>query len=359
MNGRGEYGTRTPRESTRPVPVITVDIDRGPGAVLLTPFSAIWDPAVERIAGGGPSYYTQHDGGWWYFSHPEGEVWFGGRRFRPIRPRGPVTVIETDPSLRVSGVQIAKVFATRGDFEQGLKQLDTDFSTLINEAITIMGGDPKVLTRSFMHKAFGDPKLMAEVQKTITTIEKSKLHPYYKQVLLPLYNEWNEYIKDPVGIVDALVQAAFGGPFGSIGPSPAHEKLKRWQDRLNAARADLNAELKRIGKEPLRSPGSVALPESWFEKGEKAAERAAGGLEDIGKVLKYVLIGVAAVGGVVVVSQLASSLKKGRESKEASPSYLERFRNGEHRPRRPRVIEGDTSKVVETKAPLALPASTG
>lgn len=231
---------------------------------------------------------------------------------------------------RSSRVQIAKVFATRGDFEQGLKQLDTDYSTLINEAIAIMGGDPKVLTPAFMQRAFADPKLMAQARQSIATIEKSNFYPYYKQALLPLYNEWNEYIKDPVGIVDSLVQAAFGGPFGNIGPSPAHEPLKRWQVRLDAARADMNTELKRLKKEPLRSPGSVPLSESWFEK-------AGAGLGDIGKVLKWVLIGVAAVGGVVVVSTLASKLKK---DKEPEPRYIERFRA-------PRALKATSPKVID------------
>jgi len=249
---------------------------------------------------------------------------------------------------RVSRVQVAKVFATRGDFEQGLKQLDTDYSTLINEAISIMGGDP----RFFTQRAFSDPKLMAQAQKSITIIEKSRFHPYFKQVLVPLYNEWNAYIKDPVGIVDALVQAAFGGPFGNIGPSPVHETLKRWQARLDAARTDMNTELKRLGKEPLRSPGSVPLSETLFEKGERAVEKAGAGLEDIGKVLKWVAIGVAAVGGVVVVSTLASKLKK---DKEPEPRYIERFRE-------PRSLKAKpSSKVIDVQAsPRALAAaSTG
>lgn len=253
---------------------------------------------------------------------------------------------------RVSRVQVAKVFATRGDFEQGLKQLDTDYSTLINEALSIMGGDPAVLTRSFMQRALADPKLMAQAQKSIATIEKSNFYPYYKQVLAPLYNEWNAYIKDPVGIVDALVQAAFGGPFGNIGPSPAHETLKRWQARLDAARTDMNTELKRLGKESLRSPGSVPLSETLFEKGERAVEKAGAGLEDIGKVLKWVAIGVAAVGGVVVVSTLASKLKK---DKEPEPRYIERFRE-------PRALKAKpSSKVIDVQAsPRALSAaSTG
>jgi hypothetical protein len=250
---------------------------------------------------------------------------------------------------RSSHVQVAKVFATRGDFEQGLKQLDTDYSTLINEAISIMGGDPKVFTRTFMQRAFGDPKLMAQAQKSIATIEKSNFHPYYKQVLQPLYNEWNAYIKDPVGVVDALVQAAFGGPFGNIGPSPAHETLKRWQERLAAARTDMNTELKRLGKDPLRSPGSVPLPDNLFEKGERAVEKAGAGLEDIGKVLKWVLIGVAAVGGVVVVSTLASKLKK---NKEPEPRYIERFRE-------PATLRAKpSSRIIDVQAsPRALPAA--
>ncbi len=247
-------------------------------------------------------------------------------------------------------VQVAKVFATRGDFEQGLKQLDTDFNTLVNEAITIMGGDPKVFTRSFGQQAFADPKLMAQLQKSLATIEKSKLYPYYKQVLIPLYNEWNEYIKDPVGLIDALVQAAFGGPFGNIGPSPAHDTLKRWQTRLAAAREDLNAELKRLGKDPLRSPSSVPLPETLFEKGERAVEKAGSGLEDIGKVLKWAVIGVVAIGGVVVVSSLASKTKK---DKEPSPSYIDRFRE-------PRAVRAKpASKIIDAQAtPRALPAAS-
>jgi hypothetical protein len=250
---------------------------------------------------------------------------------------------------RLSRVQVAKVFATRGDFEQGLKQLDTDYSTLINEAIAIMGGDPKVFTRTFAQQAPADPKRMAEMQKSLAAIEKSNFYPYYKQVLMPLYNEWNEYIKDPVGIVDSLVQAAFGGPFGNIGPSPAHETLKRWQARLDAARTDMNTELKRLGKGPLRSPGSVPLPETLFEKGERAVEKAGAGLEDIGKTLKWVLIGVAAVGGVVVVSTLASKLKK---DKEPEPRYMERFRE-------PRALKVPSSKVIDVQATSrALPAAS-
>jgi len=369
MNERGNYGSRTShtargcqrgeycgsRPSTRPVPVIVDDVNRAPGAALLTTFVAIWDPAAERIAGGGPSYYTQHDGGWWYFPHPEGEVWLGGRRFRPIRPLGPVMVIESDPSLRVSGVQIAKAFFSRSDFEQGIKQLDLDFNTFMNEAISIMGGDPKDFTRTALQKSFGDPKYAAKLK----VIEKSPLYPFYNLVLVPLYNEWNAFLEKPVGITEAITESLFSGPFGSIGPSALADKLKRWQERLVEARTATDVELSKIKKPQLRSPGSVALPKSWFEKGEEAAEKAGAGLADIGKVLKYVLIGVAAVGGVVVVSQLASSLKKGREGKEVGPSYIERFR--ERRTHKPKVIEADTVKAVETKVPwLALPAaSTG
>jgi len=345
MNGRGEYGRTFPtgtrgcqrgeysasRARMRHVPVIAV-VDRASGGALLTTSSAIWDPVTERSAGGGPSYYTQHDdGGWWYFLHPEGEVWFGGRRFRPIRPRGSVMVIESDPSLRVSGI-----VHTRSEYEAALDQLNTDFATFMSEFITIMGGDPKGFPRSpkLFADMIRDPKLASKLLKAYATLEKSPLYAFYKSTLVPLYAEWNTFIQEPISLIESMS----GGLYG-LGPG-VFAKLERWQARLQAARAATNVELSKHGKSELRSPGSVALPKSWVDKGEEAIERTASGLGDIGSVLKYAVIGVLVIGGVVAVSSLASTFKK---TKTAAPS----------------TSATSTAKIaVPTAKPTALVAAT-
>ena len=91
MNPRGDHGPSVPHY----VPVIDVDVKSERQMPTFTSRIAIWNPEIERALGASPTYFTDRDGGWWFFLHPAGALWFGGRRLMVVRPRGQVTVIET------------------------------------------------------------------------------------------------------------------------------------------------------------------------------------------------------------------------------------------------------------------------
>lgn len=86
MNQRGEYGRPRVGAARSVVPVIDVG---GTSTSRL----AIWDPEEQRVAGT-PYFFSEQEGGWWFFHNPEGEVAIGGRRFRPYKAKAPVTVFE-------------------------------------------------------------------------------------------------------------------------------------------------------------------------------------------------------------------------------------------------------------------------
>ena len=235
----------------------------------------------------------------------------------PLWPGPAFDVYNAAPQLPAnSPTQIGRTIAgaivhTREEFEQALEQLNTDFSTLMREVLTIMGGDPEDFLRApqatadIVTNAIRDPKSLLRLQQAYAVLEKSTLYPFYKSTLVPLYAEWNDFLQDgPVSALDALS----GGLYG-LGPE-VFAKLQRWQERLLAARAATDVELSKLGKDALHSASSVPLPKSWIDKGEEAAQSIGSGLGDIGKVLKYTLIGALAIGGVFAVSSLASKLQK-------------------------------------------------
>lgn len=237
--------------------------------------------------------------------------------------------------------RVGAIVHTRTEFTEALNQINSGFVTLVSEFIVRMGGRPSDFVVSVAEMSRDPSAWVTKMQKAVATIKKSPLYNFWDTYLKTLYAEWNALYADPLTLVEALSGGAYGlGPF-------AWDKIEQWQKRLQAARTATDDMLSKTGKPKLESPGPAPLPKSWIDKGEEAAASVFSGIGDIGSILKYTLIGVLAIGGVVAVSSLASSLKKGKDPAEP---YM-----GLGKRRRPRELPAPRARALPASARLALP----
>lgn len=220
---------------------------------------------------------------------------------------------------------VGSLFHTRGDFEQGLKQIAAGFESLMHEFWSRVGIKPEDITTDYASFSRDPKRYLATRKQALATLEASPLYPFWDTYLKGIYAAWNDFRADPITLGEALT----GGPF-ALGPG-LWDKLEKWQKLLEQARHETSIALKRAGKAPLKSPSPTELPTSMFERGENVAKDVGGAIWDVGKLAKWTVIGVLGIGGAVVVSSLIANVRKGHDPIARYADIYRDLRRPKHR----------------------------
>lgn len=211
------------------------------------------------------------------------------------------------------------LFHTVGDRDALVEQVNTGFTTLVNELISKMGGNPRDLVPDMAAMARDPVGYTKRTKASLATIQKSPLYPFWRDVVTPEYNAWNKFWAEQSSWEEWKTD---------------YSTYENWVARLESMRDTVNKKLSEQNVAPLEGPRVVSLPKTVMEKGGEAVEKAAKGVAglfgDTWSIVKWGAIGALVIGGVVVVSSAASKLKKGHDP--AAP-YEEMIRTRRERAR--------------------------
>lgn len=207
--------------------------------------------------------------------------------------------------VRVAGI----LFHTVGDRDALLEQTNTGWNRLARELISRMGVDPTLLVVDHSAMAADPSGYSRRTGAALAKLQQSPLYPFWRDVVTPEYDAFNKFYANQSSWEEFKTD---------------YSTYENWAARLESMRGAVNKRLAEEKAAPLAGPTAVPLPKTIMEKGGEAIEetgklvkRGAEGtgeaLSDITKVLKYGMIGVLVIGGAVVVSSLASTMKKGKD----------------------------------------------
>jgi hypothetical protein len=184
-----------------------------------------------------------------------------------------------------------KLFHTVGDSERAVEQIDTEMNAIVDAVYRAMGVDPSTLRRSLtvaemakMSKedinAWKDRVFIAKAKAT-----QSPFWTFWYTTVSPKWEEWARFRESQ----------KFYNLFTSW------EEYEQWLDRAK----QLRGQLKEKGiKIETADPGDLSKT-----LGGAALDTAAKAATDIGKILKYGVIGALVIGGVVALASVADNLK--------------------------------------------------
>lgn len=222
------------------------------------------------------------------------------------------------------------LFHGASDRDTAAAEIDAQLHAIAAAVITAAGGDPSVLPRSRSEQAdllSVDWKNRVRVSRRM--MERSPLLPLWDDLVSPVFTEWKEFYHERRNWYDLSTKWF-----------TAWEDYVRWGNRINSLRDQVEAKGVQIQLAPMKQ-----FHKSVQEKAEEAAGDIKEGLGDLFGILKYGLIGVLALGGVVAISSVVSNVRKGRDPVEP---YAGLYRG--RRSRAPRALP-------EPRARLALPPS--
>jgi hypothetical protein len=185
------------------------------------------------------------------------------------------------------------LFHTVGDRDRAVEQINTEFVTLVSELAHKMGTDSKAITIDFAQMARDPINYWKRVQAATATMAKSPLYPLWRDVVSPVYAEWNKFYADQSSWREFMTN---------------WEEYEHWFDRLKGLRNAVEAE---VG--PLHSPDPLKLSETLPAK---VARKAAEGAGDVLNIVKYAVYGGLALVGVIALSSVAQNLRKGKDPME-------------------------------------------
>lgn len=213
------------------------------------------------------------------------------------------------------------LFHTVGDRDALVEQVNTGFTTLVNELISKMGANPRDFVPDAAAMARDPAGYMKRTKAALATIQKSPLYPFWRDVVTPEYNAWNKFWAEQSSWEEWKTD---------------YSTYENWVARLESMRNTVNKKLSELSVAPLEGPRVVSLPKTVMEKGGEAVQDVAKGFAgvfgDTWKIVKWGAIGALAIGGVVVLSSVASKLKKGHDP--ATP-YVELIRERRRAPALP------------------------
>jgi hypothetical protein len=195
-----------------------------------------------------------------------------------------------------------KLFHTLGDSERAVEQIDTEMNAIVDAVYRAMGVDPSTIRRSLtvaemakMSKedvnAWKDRVLVAKAKAT-----QSPLWTFWYSTISPKWEEWARFRESQ----------KYYNLFTSW------EEYEQWLDRARQLRGQLKEKgIKIETADP--SDLSKTLGGAALDAGAKA-------VADIGKIVKYGVIGALAIGGVIALSSVAHNLRSGKDPAE---KYLE------------------------------------
>lgn len=198
---------------------------------------------------------------------------------------------------------------TVGDRDALVEQTMTGWQRLVSEFITKMGGNPKDFALDTAAMARDPAGWATRLKAANDKLEKSPLYPFWRDVISPEYDAFKKFYADQSSWEEWKTDWS---------------TYVNWSDRLDAMRDSVNKVLATQNIAPLAGPGTVPLGPTITEKGGEAlgeggkllkrgAEGAGEIVMDTAKVAKYALIGAIVIGGAVVLTSVASHLRKGTD----------------------------------------------
>lgn len=216
-----------------------------------------------------------------------------------------------------------------GDRDTAASQLNAQILSLARAVVSAAGGNPALITTT--HEGamdnLKDPKFASKIVESRDAINRSPYRALWDDAVSPLFDEWVAFYGDRKHWYDAVTEVF-----------TSWEDYKAWFDRV----ADLRKKVQAAGigtAIPVLQP----LHKSLQETVEHGAEKVATGIGDAWSIIKYGLIGVLAIGGVVALSSVAQNLRTGRDPAE---KYVDLIRDRRRAAAR---------AALPPSAPLALP----
>ena len=194
----------------------------------------------------------------------------------------------------------------------------------------------KRLARS-MTSTYVDLATQVGVIPDAGSAERVKKNPiwynWWKGTAAPFFKDWNTFHAEQLreGDNSWLAQyIAYGARF-----TEAWSTYQDWKQRLQGIRAGaLSVGLKLTTPEPEDLPTS--LPEDVIHAVKRVGEKAGEKAGEAWDILKYGLIAVLGIGGVIALASVASNLRSGKDPAE---KYMELARSRRH-PRQLALSEG-------------------
>jgi hypothetical protein len=215
-----------------------------------------------------------------------------------------------------------------GDSERAVGQLDTTMHGLLTDMYLGLGVDLADLLGRVIPREipFGqvwlqpvDPDSTIGWHGALRAIrEHAKKSPYwdfFNAVFSPVYQDWQKFHEDQTR------------PGGWSVLFTTWEEYEKWLERVRQLRKEMIAAGLRV-----QTPEPADLSETL---GASALRKLGSGAEEIFKILKWGLVGVLAIGGVVVLSGVVQNLRSGTDPTD---KYLDLLSRRPRKQRSPRAL---------------------
>jgi len=213
-----------------------------------------------------------------------------------------------------------KLFHTEGDSERAVDQISTEMDAIVDATYRAMGVDPSQIRHStrtvaeYVKWARDFAKQSREERNAFLTrvadakdkAKKSPLWVFWSDAISPTYDEWLRFRE----------KNNYWSLFTSF------EEYEHWLERARQLRATAEAKGIHIDS-PAPLDLTSTLPGEIFKAGGET-------FKEMGKILKWGVIGALGIGAVVALSSVASKLRSG---KDPSETYVGLIKQRRSRPR--------------------------
>lgn len=181
------------------------------------------------------------------------------------------------------------LFHGTSDRDTAAAQIDTQLYGLVQSVLTAMGADSSLVLRDPSDKTriTSDPKWAAHVIESRDAILKSPYRALWDDAVSPTWNEWASFYHSRRHWYDELTERF-----------TSWEDYTSWFDRVEALRNQIAAAGIKIAVPPLHS---------LHKSAQETAEDITGTLL---KIVKYVAIGGAVLGGAFIIVEVVQAARK-------------------------------------------------
>jgi hypothetical protein len=215
-----------------------------------------------------------------------------------------------------------KLFHTDGDSERAVEQINTEMDAIVDATYRAMGVDPSQIRKStrtvaeyakwahdFARQSREERNaFLLRVADAKDKAKKSPLWTFWSDAISPTYDEWLRFREK--------------NNYWSLFTS--WEEYDHWLDRARQLRATAEAKGIHIDS-PAPLDLTTTLPGDIFKAGGET-------FKEMGKILKWGVIGALGIGAVVALSSVASKLRSGKDPSETYVGLIKPRRS------RPRLI---------------------